>query len=87
MNLETLKSAVNNKKNWSLKVIKKEFKTFYILNKGNDVNHIFESLFFGGDVEMENELFFIETYSQKNGTAKKGFMHKFNLENSIEKYV
>lgn len=85
MNLETLKSAVNNKKNWSLKVIKKEFKTFYILNKGNDVNHIFEG--FSGIAELENQLLFIETYSQINGTTKKSIRHTINLENSIQKFA
>ncbi len=87
MNLETLKSAVNNKKNWTLTTKNEEISTIYILNKGNDCYHVFESLFFGGDAELENELFFIETYSQINGTTKKGFMHKFNLENSIQKFA
>ena len=89
MNLETLKSAVNNKKNWSLEVIKKDNKTFYILNKGNYTYHWFvsKSYPYSGNVELENHLFFIETYSRTNGTSKKGFRHQFNLENSIEKYA
>ena len=84
MKIKTLKSAVNNKKNWSLTIKNKEFSTFYILNKGNDCNHIFESLFFGNDSESESELLFIETYSQKNGIAKKGIKHSISLENSIQ---
>ena len=86
MNLETLKSAVDNKKNWKLTSVKKEFTTIYILNKGNDTNHMFESLFANGDVELENQLSFIETYSQINGKSKKGITHQINLEMSIHKF-